>query len=75
MLVKEAACPNYPARCAGVLAGVAEVEDEPEDTARSLIGMTLRQIAAMRTVQQADRLLIVTEHMGRDSGTLEILGS
>ena len=47
VIVEEPAQPSYPTRCAGVLAGVSEVEDEPEDTAGSLVGKTLFEVAAM----------------------------
>jgi hypothetical protein len=57
---EEPAQPSYPTRCAGVLAGVSEVKDEPEDTARGLVGKVLLEIAAMSTVQEADGLLILT---------------
>jgi hypothetical protein len=73
VIVEHAAQPSYPARCPGDLAAVSKVKDEPENTTRGLVGKTLFEIAAMSPVQQADGLLIVTEHMRGNGAALKLL--
>ena len=54
--------------------GIAEVEDQPENGPRGLLGLALVEVTAMGSIQQSVCLLILAEQMSRDRIALQVLG-